>query len=227
VLLDVGGVFLLPQHDAICGALARGGFEVDGADLARAHYHGAARIGVEREPEFPASWDDYLDGYCDALGVGDDVRGDVLEHLRSEFAVMGAWADVVAGAKDALAAMVGTGVPVGVVSNADGTVASLLRELEVLQVGPGPGVEVRCVIDSGEVGVEKPDPRIFRIALEALDVQAADAWYVGDTPGIDVVGARRTGLHAILMDPFDLHEGADYDRVASLHEVAARLGAMG
>jgi putative hydrolase of the HAD superfamily len=98
-----------------------------------------------------------------------------------------------------------------------------LRAREILQVGPGLGVEVECVIDSGAVGVMKPDPRIFRLALDAMGVDAADAWYVGDMPGIDVVGARRAGLRPFLVDPLGLHRHADYDRVASLSELAQRV----
>jgi putative hydrolase of the HAD superfamily len=95
----------------------------------------------------------------------------------------------------------------------------------VLQVGPGTGVPVECVIDSGAVGVSKPDPRIFRIALEAMQVAPADAWYVGDTPAIDVTGARAAGLEPIVMDPYGLHEDADYVRVRSLGEVATLVDA--
>ncbi len=83
------------------------------------------------------------------------------------------------------------------------------------------GVPVECVIDSGEVGVQKPDPRIFRIALDAMGIEARQAWYVGDMPGIDVVGARAAGLHPIVMDPFGLHGGADYATVGTLAEVAS------
>ena len=76
------------------------------------------------------------------------------------------------GSVDALRSLVATGVRVGVVSNADGTVGQRLAEQEVLQVGPGLGVEVECVIDSGAVGVSKPDPRIFQLALDAIGVAA-------------------------------------------------------
>jgi putative hydrolase of the HAD superfamily len=76
------------------------------------------------------------------------------------------------------------------------------------------------VIDSGEVGVMMPDPRIFRIALDALAVEPADAWYVGDMPAFDIVGARRAGIRPFLMDPLGLHVDADYDTVASLAELA-------
>jgi putative hydrolase of the HAD superfamily len=87
-------------------------------------------------------------------------------------------------------------------------------------VGPGVGIEVACVIDSGAVGVMKPDPRIFRLALDAMAVDADDAWYVGDMPGIDVVGARRAGLRPFVVDPLGLHADAGYDRVESLQELA-------
>jgi len=109
------------------------------------------------------------------------------------------------------------------VSNADGLMAQRLRDLEILQVGPGLGVEVASVIDSGAVGVMKPDPRIFELALTALDVAAADAWYVGDMPAFDVVGARRAGLRPFLMDPLALHTAATYDRIGSLAELASLI----
>jgi hypothetical protein len=44
-------------------------------------------------------------------------------------------------------------------------------------------------------------------------------------PAIDVVGARRAGLHAVLIDPYELHHEADYDRTASLADLAARFAA--
>ena len=89
----------------------------------------------------------------------------------------------------------------GIVSNADGLIAQRLRDLEILQIGPGLGVEVDTVIDSGAVGVMKPDPRIFALALDAIGVDAQSAWYVGDMPGIDVVGARRAGLTSVRHGP--------------------------
>ena len=143
---------------------------------------------------------------------------------HSEFADAGLWLRVAPGSSDGLRALADTGVRLGIVSNADGVIGERLRELEVLQVGPGLGVEVACVIDSGAVGVMKPDPRIFRLALDVLEVEADRVWYVGDMPGIDVVGAWRAGLRPFVVDPFGLHHEAGYDRVASLTELAAKVG---
>jgi putative hydrolase of the HAD superfamily len=57
------------------------------------------------------------------------------------------------------------------------------------------------VVDSGEVGVEKPDRRIFDLALARAGVAAAEAAYIGDLYTIDVLGAGAAGLRAVLLDP--------------------------
>ncbi len=101
--------------------------------------------------------------------------------------------------------------------------ADRLRELEVLQVGPGLGVEVGTLIDSGAVGVEKPDPRIFHLALEALDADPARTAYVGDMPRFDVVGARRAGLRPLLMDPYGFQHRMTCEKVTSLADVLSLL----
>jgi putative hydrolase of the HAD superfamily len=222
VLLDVGGIFHLPDHQRIRDALARGGCSIGDADFDRAHYAGAVAFTQEvTGASWRQFWRRYLDAYVDVCGVPAALQPDVHRHLDSEFAVAALWARIIPGSVDGLRALKAAGVRVGVVSNADGTVQERLAEQGVLQVGPGPGVDVECVIDSGAVGVSKPDPRIFRIALEAMQLDAASVWYVGDTPAIDVIGARAAGLVPIVMDPYDLHEGADYVRVRSLHDVAA------
>ena len=86
---------------------------------------------------------------------------------------------------------------------------------------------MECVIDSGEVGVVKPDPRIFTIALDALGIRPDQAWYVGDMPAIDVTGARAAGIRPLVIDPYGFHTGRDYDTVASLRDVATLLRTQG
>ena len=227
VLFDAGGIFLLPQHERIIGAFSRADVVIASEGLDDAHYRAAARFTteVDFEADWVGSWRGYLDAYVDACGVTIDDPGDVHRHLDSEFADAALWLSVAQGCREGLRAVAQTGVLLGVVSNADGMMGNRLRELEILQVGPGLGVEVGCVIDSGDVGVMKPDPRIFKIALDALEVEPADAWYVGDMPAFDIVGARRAGIRPFIIDPLGLHVDADYDRVASLTELAALIAA--
>jgi putative hydrolase of the HAD superfamily len=225
VLLDVGGVIFLPDHDRLLGALARAGFAPPVEVLDRAHYAGAARLdGSTVDTEWPHYWTHYLDGFLTACEVPDDLRASAHDHLASEHSTQGLWTRIAPGSRDGLAALVKTGVRLGIVSNSDGTVEQQLRAFEIAQVGPGPGVDVECVIDSTVAGVSKPDPVIFGLALDAMGLAPDAVWYVGDTPAFDVDGARNAGLTPILLDPFQLHLGADCDRVASLAEVAARIG---
>jgi putative hydrolase of the HAD superfamily len=225
VLLDVGGVFLLPEHDRIVGAFQRAECVVPASVLDAAHYRGAAAFTteVDAEADWPGSWRRYLDAYVAACAVPEPDRAEAHRHLDSEFADAALWLREIPGCRDGLAALAAAGVRLGVISNADGLIGSRLAEREILQVGPGPGVAMECVIDSGAVGVMKPDPRIFTLALDAMGLRAEQCWYVGDMAGIDVVGARRAGLHPVLMDPLGIHHDADYDRCGSLAELAARL----
>jgi FMN phosphatase YigB (HAD superfamily) len=225
VLLDVGGVFFVPEHERILAAFGRAECTTSAELLDRAHYTAAAEFttDLDVEADWNACWARYLDGYVSACGVPDDAREDVHRHLDSEFADAALWLRVVPGCRDDLQALADADVRLGIISNADGMIGARLRELEILQVGPGPGVEVECVIDSGEVGIMKPDPRIFQLALDALGIDADRACYVGDMPGIDVVGARRAGVRPFVIDPLGLHLDADYDRAASLVELADML----
>ncbi|MCU1456719.1 MAG: hypothetical protein JWL73_811 [Actinomycetia bacterium] len=228
VLLDAGGVFLLPEHGRILGAFERAGAARTADELDRAHYAAASgfHTGLDVEDDWAGSWGEYLTAYALACEVAELEQDEVHRHLGREFADAAVWLRVAEGSREGLRALADTGVRLGVVSNADGLIAQRLRALEILQVGPGPGVEVECVIDSGDVGVMKPDPRIFRIALEAMDLAPEDVWYVGDMPAIDVVGARRAGLRPFMMDPFEHHRDESYDTIRSLTNLADRIRAL-
>lgn len=224
VLLDVGGVLIVPNHDRIMGAFARGGF-TPAIDLNRAHYAGAVQLTEERvrDVEWPHYWTSYLDAYITECGVPDELRAEVHQHLDSEFSTNELWLQVADGAHEGLRALAATGVRLGIISNADGTVAEQLRRLEIAQLGAGPGVEMEVLLDSTVVGIAKPDPRIFAMALDEMGLDASDAWYVGDMPGFDVAGARAAGLRPFILDPFQHHLGADYDRVDSLVTLAGMI----
>lgn len=225
VLLDAGGVFVLPDPERILGAFTRAECTVAPHVLADAHYRAAARFGthLDVETQWVDAWLGYLRTYIDECGVPADLADEAHRHIDSEFADAALWVDPVVGSREGLQALADTGVRLGIVSNADGLMGSRLAQLELCQVGPGLGVPIECVVDSGNVGVMKPDPRIFHAAIDLLGVTADQVWYVGDMPAIDVVGARRAGIRPVLMDPLGLHLEADYDRVPSLAALADRI----
>jgi putative hydrolase of the HAD superfamily len=97
-------------------------------------------------------------------------------------------------------------VPIGIVSNAVGQVEADLAELGICGVDTPGAATVVCVVDSHVVGVSKPDPGIFRLALEALGLPASPRIaYVGDTVFYDVRAATAAGLSPLLHDPFGYH----------------------
>src|SRR5260370_29575475 len=102
--------------------------------------------------------------------------------LLEEFERGGVWTRVIAGSREALRALANLGVPLAVVSNADGTVAQQLRDDAICQVRPGPGVPVELVLDSAAVGVARPDPPDFRLPLRAPVLPAAAAVRRGRAP---------------------------------------------
>lgn len=232
VLLDLGGVFYLPDHERIGRALRRLGITIEPEDLDRAHYEGVAALRSPEGPDAPpldhhgdgtAVWHAYNRAYASVCGVEDDALDEATAVLLAEFGLGDVWTRIIPGAVSALAELAELDLALAVVSNADGTVERQLRDDGVCQVGPGPGVEVRIVLDSGVVGISKPDPRIFELALDALQVAPERTIHVGDTPAADVAGALAAGVRPVLIDPYDLHTDAPCDRAGSLAEVAARL----
>jgi FMN phosphatase YigB (HAD superfamily) len=228
VLLDAGGIFVLPDPDRILGAFSRAECSVRRDVLFDAHFRAAAQFGthLDVETNWVDAWLGYLRAYVEACDVPPDRREDAHRHLDSEFADAALWVDPLPGSGEGLKALAETGVRLGIVSNADGMMAQRLAALELCQVGPGLGVEIECVVDSGNVGVMKPDPRIFKAAVDLLGVDADRVWFLGDMPAIDIVGARRAGIRPFLMDPLELHLDATYERVptlAALAELVTRL----
>jgi putative hydrolase of the HAD superfamily len=133
-----------------------------------------------------------------------------LQHRERNF-----WSKVPPGTVRALARVRGLGVRVAIVSNSEGMLEALFQELGLTE-------SFDLVIDSGVVGIEKPDVRIFRLALDHFDLPPARVLHLGDTFATDVVGARAAEIRVALVDPFGHFEGrhADVPRVRGAPEVA-------
>lgn len=166
-----------------------------------------------------AFWDEYNHSYVRSVGVPDrDVDAAVtsLHHTRNAYL----WRWPIPESRAALAALAEVGVPLGVVSNASGQIDEVLSRSGVCQAGEGPHVPMRVVVDSHIVGVAKPDPRIFDYALPYFDgAERKRIAYVGDSVTMDVWAARAAGLHPILLDPYDDHPDAGFERIQSLMDL--------
>lgn len=120
------------------------------------------------------------------------------------------WRRLPDGNVEALQAIKDLGYKMAVVSNADGRVEKLLEEKGLRQF-------FSFVLDSHIEGVEKPSPVIFQRAVKRFELQASECMYLGDFYSVDVVGARKAGLKAVLMDPGNFWtEKKDVKKVQSL-----------
>lgn len=87
------------------------------------------------------------------------------------------------------------GVKVGVISNSEGKLAELFREIGIADA-------FATVVDSGAVGIDKPDRRIFDLALERLDAAPGSrAIHIGDSWAADVEGALGAGWQPVWFGP--------------------------
>jgi putative hydrolase of the HAD superfamily len=77
----------------------------------------------------------------------------------------------------------------------------------------------QAVFDSAIVGVEKPHPEIFQLALARAQVAPNEAVFVGDTNATDVGGAQLAGLHGVLIDRVGAYPRAECPRITSLPEL--------
>ncbi|MFC0214384.1 HAD-IA family hydrolase [Paenibacillus chartarius] len=92
------------------------------------------------------------------------------------------------------------GMRLGIVSNFAPTLKSILEDKGILHL-------FDPVIVSTEVGLEKPDPAIFRLALEQCGLPAGDVLYVGDHDRNDIWAPAQVGIDAVKILRYDFHSG--------------------
>jgi putative hydrolase of the HAD superfamily len=217
LLFDAGGVFVLPDPTVLGPLLVYYGGDPSIDAHVRAHYRGMAAKSAAGSGE--AFWTEYDRAYVRAVGVpAPDVEPAAATLGRTRTAALWRWP--IPDSVTALRAMHAAGVPIGVVSNASGQIADVLRRSGVCQVGRGDHTPVRVIVDSHVVGVAKPDPAIFEHALHVFEgIARSRIGYVGDSVTMDIVGARAAGLAPILLDPYDDHPDADFRRIRSLLDI--------
>jgi len=222
VFLDAGGVLVHPNFDRVAASLAEHGVRTSGEALRLAEP--LAKRDLEDPAFIRASDDDsrglvYFATVLQRAGIVVDERvRETLSELRQYHAAQNLWESVASDVVPFLVRLRGRGLRRVVVSNANGTLQAHFDRLGLSQ-------HFDALFDSHVEGVEKPDPRFFEIALERSAAKKESTVHVGDFYEIDVVGARRAGLEAILFDPADVNGDRDCVRVRTLDALAGMLGA--
>lgn len=215
--LDVGGVFMVPDHDRLDAAFRGAGLAVDRTRFWDGHYLAMHAVDADQSP--PETFGAYVPAFCHHVGLrGPDFDAGVAA-LGPLFGPSGLWVEPIAGSLEGIRALHDAGIPMAIVSNADGTAHEMLARAGVCQLGDGPNVPVVAVVDSGALGVAKPDPATFAPALEALGTDPARTLHVGDSVHYDVRGAQAAGMAAAHFDPRRLCRAEDHPHIAALTDL--------
>ncbi len=213
LFLDAGGVLCHPSWTRVAGALVRHGAQVTPLALSVAEQRATHELD---KASVIGSTDDrsrgwlYFNLVLQHAGVEQNAGTDAaLVELREYHKSQNLWEHVEPDVEPALAALRARGLRLVVVSNANGRLRHLFDRLQLTRW-------FDHVLDSHEWGVEKPDPRLFQLALEQAGADATRTVHVGDLYHVDVMGARRAGLRdAVLFDMADLYDDVDCPRVRS------------
>jgi len=203
VFFDAGNTLLRMNYRDIVAALAGHGVSATPEAVQRAEWRARVRLdedvfaratpGVSTESGSSAGR--YVRYVLEAMGIADPALiTAMIEWRRAYNPPVGLWNTADPHADAALRLVREAGLGAAVISNSNGTVRSILRTVGLAE-------HLDFVLDSFEVGVEKPDLRIFALAIERAGVAPDEAVYVGDLYTVDVRGARATGMDAILLDP--------------------------
>ncbi len=222
VFLDAGGVLVYPNWTRISHALAARGVHVDPAALARAEP--VAKRTLDNGQTIRATNDAgrgwlYFNLIFERAGVTLSPAVEAaLAELHAYHQESNLWELVPPNVVPALAALRARGLNLTVVSNANGKLRVLFDRLALAGC-------VDCVLDSHDEGLEKPDPRLFDIALERSGARRDTTIHVGDLYHVDVEGARAAGLRGVLLDEAGLYPGVDCPRVQSLDALVDLIAA--
>ena len=234
VFFDVGGTLVrskAARWRILHGALLPLGFMVAEADANRAYrrldteYAGRTfppERGVEGSRRF---WTEYDRSLLSILTIPYSQKADdAIQTAFAEFVSRptGENYEAFPDALPCLLAIRNAGLKTGAISNADGRLSAILR-------ATGLDEQFDLVVNSSEERIAKPDPRIFRIALDRLGVHAEESVHVGDLYHFDVLGARAVGIRPVLIDrgTGESHDDEDLslcEVVRSLDELPVLLG---
>jgi HAD superfamily hydrolase (TIGR01509 family) len=220
VFLDAGGVLVNPNWERVAAALGRHGVAVTAAALESAEPHAKKQLdtgqAIQATNDTTRGWL-YFNLVLQQAGLAlSPATEAALKELAEYHARHNLWESVPREVPDALDRLRAAGHRLVVVSNSNGTLRKIFTRLDLAR-------HFDVLIDSSDVGVEKPDARIFQLALERSGARPETTLHAGDFFHVDVVGARAAGLQAWLIDAAGLYADHDVTRVPSLAALVDRL----
>lgn len=220
VTFDAGQTLVELDTAMLSRRLAERGVRVDAATLDGAQPPAWRRYEqVVKDGGHEAPWQIFMRTLLEGAGVDEAVAAELAAWLWGEQPTKNLWRRPIAGMFELAAELTARGVPVGILSNSEGKLAELVDEI-------GWRAPFRVVVDSGRLGVAKPERAIFEHAARALGVTPAEVVHIGDSRTADIDGARAAGMRAIWFGPAARERPDDGDDVAIAADAAAVRAAL-
>jgi len=222
IFFDAGNTLLYPRLDERANELTEAGFPARVEDFHAAERGAKQRLDAWlwpqiRRGEVPRTidhyyWAEFLSLLMRLIGAPETEHTRLVNLMANGFRDIRTWSVVTPETPPYLASLKAAGYFLGVISNSVGT---LTGQLEYT----GLHSYFQAVFDSALVGVEKPHPEIFQMALASARVDPDEAVFVGDTFASDVGGAQLAGLHGVLIDRINAYPDIEGVRLSSLPEL--------
>ena len=229
--LDAGFTLLSPRRtlaDALSDALVADGHTITPDEMRAAweeadrwfwdEYHRPGNDTWSDDARIDEYWRQYHSVMLGRLGM--KARREVLDRILASQFASDAW-EPFPDVEPMLAAVRDMGdVRIGIVSDWGSNLRGILAELDL-------DGYLDFVLPSGAVGVSKPNPAFYRLALDEASVEPREALMVGDSYRADVLGAWGAGMDAVWLDrheginitPEDEPTPTDVHRIRSLAEL--------
>lgn len=177
--------------------------------------------GQKKSEGHAIAWQAMMQAQLEGGGVPRERAPELAEWLWAEQPRRNLWRRPIPGMIELVRELREAGLPIAIISNSEGHLAELVEEL-------GWHADFDIVVDSGRIGIDKPDPRIFHHACAALSVSPQELLHVGDAWEADVQGALGASANAVWFDsrhrertlPERVHGASN---ASELREVLARL----
>jgi putative hydrolase of the HAD superfamily len=234
VFFDAGNTLIFPRLEELAGELTTQGYPATVEDFRASERAGKEKLAAWLGPQLESGsipravdlvyWTEYLRVLVDRIGVPEADRPPLMRRVGERFADIALWSRVLPETPSFLDSLRAQGYSLGVISNSNGMIEQQLARVDLAR-------RFDFILDSQVVGVEKPHPEIFQMALGRARVQASQAVFVGDSYATDIGGARVSGLIGVLFDPVGVYDHSDprldCPRITALPELQEVLDGLG
>ncbi len=218
LLFDAGGTIVFPDQSFLIRQARRQGLTLTHLQLFEGYYELIHSLNLEyKTHKSPKPWPEgYAYALFKTLGISSPATDAVADAFNTQHDRRNLWAFTFSQVKEALSNLAKQGYRMSVISNSDGRTETVLRDLNLDRY-------FEHIFDSELLGVEKPDPAIFKAALKRLKLKPANVFYIGDIFYADVRGANLAGLGGIHLDPLGFYAGQPGVHLTNVNRLPAWL----